>query len=113
MRLLLISLIAFAIAAAGQQSRPAQPAASPRFVDNLDGTISDRMSGLVWEKKTQCETENETDPHCVKNVYEWSKSGSAPDGALFTSFLTKANSGNGGTGQWRIPDMDELKAIAD
>ena len=45
---------------------------SARFVDNADGTISDRQSGLMWEKKVGLDyTVNFADPHDADNMYFW------------------------------------------
>jgi Protein of unknown function (DUF1566) len=107
-----------------------------RFVDNGDGTVSDRQTGLQWEKKTGtvgaivlCDTTTCSDPHDVNNAYRWSSSGSAPDGGAFTSFLATLNGGATGVGNcassdgssqtggfvnhcdWRLPTVAELRTI--
>jgi hypothetical protein len=94
-------------------AKPPSQAPLLRFVDNLDGTISDKSTGLMWEKKTPCQDANEKDPHCVNNSYEWSQSGNSPDGSLFKDFLAKLNQADGGKNykDWRIPSIDELKTI--
>ena len=73
--------------------------ATPQFVDNGDGTITDRQTCLVWEKK-----DNAGGIHDLNNVYQWSSSGSAMDGSAFTVFLSALN-GNGFAGHhdWRLP----------
>jgi hypothetical protein len=78
----------------------ANPGASPRFVDNGDGTITDRATCLVWEKK-----DNADGIHDLNKVYAWTSSGSARDGGLFTQFLATLNGGGGFAGHhdWRIP----------
>jgi hypothetical protein len=51
-----------------------------RFVDNADGTITDNVSGLMWEKKTELGGGSSTcpggatcgNPHDVDNRYYWS-----------------------------------------
>ena len=42
------------------------PSTGPRFVDNGDGTIIDRTTGLQWEKKDQS-----GDVHEVNDMYVW------------------------------------------
>ena len=108
--------------------------ANPRFVDNLDGTITDNQAKLMWGKKTgsigtmsDCTLMPPTGPNCneptnVNNVYNWSTStnNTAPEGTLFTVFLANLNcivAGNnkkcglGSYRDWRIPRLDELRSI--
>jgi cysteine-rich repeat protein len=92
-----------------------------RFVDN-GNTVSDTLTGLQWEKKTDGEDgENLIDPHDVDNRYAWSSSGTAEDGPLFTEFLAALNTAPcfAGHCDWRIPRVDrdgdppELETIVD
>ena len=72
-----------------------------RFVDNGDGTVTDRETGLQWEQKvTGSDGPNLADPHDVDNEYTWSEGGdfTAPDGTAFTDFLVKLNGGPSGVG---------------
>jgi hypothetical protein len=71
---------------------------APRFEDCGDGTVADHQTGLLWEKKTGtlgssviCETAGCPDPHVVNNWYEWSNTGTDPDGNAFTDFLARLN----------------------
>jgi hypothetical protein len=108
-----------------------------RFEDCGDGTVADHQTGLQWEQKTGtvssivvCETAGCPDPHVVNNVYQWSDTGTAPDGGAFTDFLAKLNAPTFGaaafaelyvdppvTGcfaghcDWRLPIIDELGTI--
>ena len=45
--------------------------AGTRFVDNGDGTVTDHLTGLQWEKKTSAvgSGEDYSDPHDVDNTY--------------------------------------------
>ena len=67
--------------------------APPRFTDNGDGTVSDSVSGLMWEKKTPGGTGG---VHDVGKSYSWSEvkglqPPDQPDGTAFTVFLATIN----------------------
>ena len=97
-----------------------------RLVDNGDGTVTDRQTGLMWEKKT-----TDGSIHDWGNYYAWSTSGTAPDGGAFTTFLNTLNGGATGVGNcvsadgvtqtggfaghcdWRLPTIGELQGIVD
>jgi hypothetical protein len=77
---------------------------SPRFVDNGDGTITDRQTCLVWEKKDDAGGLHDKD-----NLYLWSSSGTAQDGGAFTVFLAGLNTAAfAGHHDWRLPSEDGL-----
>jgi hypothetical protein len=111
-----------------------QEAAAPRFAGNADGTITDELSGLVWEKKTgtvggngvDCSTMACGDPHDVNNTYQWcldadhdstcdNTSGGPADGDAFTAFLATLNDPASGCFagdcDWRLPTVAELQTI--
>lgn len=95
--------------------------ADPRFVDNDNGTVTDRQTCLVWEKKT-----TDGSVHDVNNNYSWSSTGSAFDGTAKTQFFDTLND-LAGSGvhcftdhcDWRLPSVGrdggsaELETIVD
>lgn len=91
----------------------------PRLVDNGDGTVSDRLSGLQWEKKTgvsglgvDCSLTACPDPHDVNNSYQWSTALFPANGGAFTDFLAKLNTACfAGHCDWRVPTLAELQTI--
>jgi len=88
-----------------------------RFVDNGDDTVSDVATGLTWEKKDDLGGIHDKD-----DLYAWSTTGTAPDGAAFTGFLAALNNGSSADGttiggcfaghcDWRLPTSAELQTI--
>jgi hypothetical protein len=89
-----------------------------RFVDNGDGTVTDNLTALQWEKKTNPDsTQNYADPHDADNTYSWdmlptNQNGIAADGTAFTSFLPALNSASfAGQSDWRLPSKEEIQTI--
>jgi len=85
----------------------------PRFVDNGDGTVTDRRTCLMWEKKTgtpgsgvNCTAADVCpDPHAVNNKYTWSTGSPwSFDGTAATVFLRQLNDAVfAGRTDWRLP----------
>lgn len=83
-----------------------------KFTDNGDGTVTDNVTGLMWEKKS-----DNGDIHDKDNAYTWGLSASpyVMNGAMVTTFLASLNSGGGFAGHtdWRIPNRFELETLLD
>ena len=79
------------------------------FTDNGDGTITDNVTGLMWEKKS-----DDGSIHDKDDLYTWSAG--APwdmNGTMVTTFLAALNSSGGFAGytDWRIPNVNELQTL--
>lgn len=85
---------------------------NPRYEDNGDGTVTDRLMRLQWEKKTSL---GPSDPHDVEQRYTWTAGAAgatAADGTVFSEFLAALN-GSCFASQcdWRLPSPAELATI--
>src|SRR5579862_262441 len=71
------------------------------FADNGDGTITDNVTGLMWEKLSA-----DRSIHDYTNTYTWYES--------FTDKIATLNSGTGfaGYADWRLPNINELQSLA-
>jgi hypothetical protein len=78
------------------------------FTDNGDGTITDNVTGLMWEKKW-----DDGSIHDKDNGYSWSTGDDNMNGTMVTTFLADLNSGGGFAGHtdWRIPSRFELESL--
>ena len=74
---------------------------SPRFTDNADGTITDRLTGLIWLKNANC---------AAGATMKWSQA---------LNFCNTLSSGSHGltdgsvAGDWRLPNRKELMSLVD
>src|SRR5688572_26263064 len=116
---LTVALVLAMTAAIGQaQGRGGGPAPSQagRWVDNGDETITDTMTGLMWEKKTTTVGSGTSvlDARDVDNKYTWEQAMTDYVDRLNGRLIADAN----GTAfarhtDWRIPTMQELQTIVE
>ena len=83
------------------------PCLGSRFTDNGDGTVTDNLSLLVWEKKDDLAGIHDKDA-----AFGWSASGTAADGGVFTSFVPGVISASPPAAfGWRLPTFAQLQTI--
>ena len=70
-----------------------------RFVDNADGTVTDRLTGLVWLKNAGCFA-----------PADWASTLTAA--RQLASGACGLNDGSS-AGQWRMPNVNELESLVD
>lgn len=70
---------------------------NPRFLDNLDGTIKDNLTGLIWLKNANCFGQR-----------TWSQALSDCNG-LASGQCDLTDSSN--VGDWRLPNIKEMQSL--
>ncbi|MES2047795.1 MAG: DUF1566 domain-containing protein [Pseudomonadota bacterium] len=70
-----------------------------RFTDNLNGTVTDHLTGLIWLKNAQCQSAAHWDVALA----------SANQLASGACGLTDGST----AGQWRMPNINELESLVD
>jgi len=69
------------------------------FTDNGDGTISDTVTGLMWEKLS-----DDGSVHAEGNSFAWADTGTKIAALNAASFA--------GHNDWRVPNINELRTLA-
>jgi hypothetical protein len=96
------------------QGRGGGPAPAGRFVDNGDETITDTMTGLMWEKKTSAVGSGTStlDVRDVDNTYTWEYAMhdylDRLNGRLVANAAEKPFSPYN---DWRLPTLQELQTL--
>jgi len=81
---------------------------TPRFIDHLDGTVTDQLTGLIWLKNANC-----------FGALDWKtalkKANALHDGCPDCSEIRGdcGLSDASGLGQWRMPNIKELQSLVD
>jgi Protein of unknown function (DUF1566) len=100
--------------AQGRGAAPPSPAG--RFVDNGDDTITDTMTGLMWEKKTTAVGSGPSamDVRDVDNRFTWEYAMNDYVDRLNGRLIAFATDGAfARRTDWRIPTMQELQTIVE
>lgn len=89
---------------------PQTKAQQPRndFVDNGDGTVTDRLSGLMWMKCSEGQAWDKQENTCSGEPqgYAW-------DDALNFVHIFNQGGGRYGHADWRVPTIKELATLVD
>ena len=81
---------------------------APRFTDNMNGTVVDNLTGLVWLKNADCLNGVRTRDQALKfanSLYD----GYGLPGALLDCGLADGST----AGHWRLPNRFELESLLD
>ena len=76
-----------------------------RFVENVDGTVTDRLTGLIWLKNAGCFSRMAWGA-AIATVNQLKSGDCGPESALMLADGPLA-------GDWRLPTMDELCSLID
>ena len=82
--------------------------ASGRFVDNNNGTVTDKQTGLIWLKDGQCPAFDSGDTGT--NQRPWAEAIAAAN--KLASGYCGLNDGSK-AGDWRLPNVNELNSLLD
>lgn len=80
-----------------------------RFTDNKDGTVTDNLTGLVWLKDADC-TETVGGIERGSGLLDW------PSALAWCNKLSSPGCGlsdNSAAGDWRLPNINELRSLLD
>ena len=80
------------------------PAANAAFIDNGDGTVTDTVTGLMWDQCSQGQSGSACATGAATEM-TWS--------AALTAVVTAINANYKGHVDWRLPNKNELESLVD
>jgi hypothetical protein len=83
--------------------------AAGRFVDNNNGTVTDKFTGLIWLKEGQCQSFFSGDATGL-NPRPWTEAISAAN-KLASGYCGLIDGSK--AGDWRLPNVNELSSLLD
>jgi len=86
-----------------------EPWPSPRFVENGNGTVLDNLTGLIWLKDANC-TDTVGGIARGSGLLDW------PSALAWSNNLSDGKCGlsdNSAAGDWRLPNIVELRSLID
>ena len=90
--------------------RAGVPPPNPQFTDNLDGTVTDNRSGLIWLKNANCPNDGRSWQEALDDVAELNASGKMNDAEAGGDCEDTSNGGSWQT-DWRLPHRFELASL--
>ena len=81
----------------------------PRFKDNLDGTFTDNLTGLVWLQNANCASDLRTWDDAFKDVTDLNSMGMMNGNDCFPLNLPPGSLQT----DWRLPNVNELLSLVD
>jgi hypothetical protein len=82
---------------------------SPRFVNNGDGTVIDKLTGLIWLRNSKC-IKFFLEDNSIVNDRSWLE---ALDAVKKLSFGYCGLTDGSEAGDWRLPNVRELESLVD
>ena len=106
-----LSCLLSAMAEAAQTCHPASiPATTPtsQFTDNRNGTVTDKLTGLMWKKCSEGQAWDSNTNGCTgrEASYTWQD-------ALKQAQTVNTSGGFAGFTDWRLPNITELESLVE